>query len=540
MKFIASIMVVLWVGIAVAQQNAGAPASVSEDDAETEETVGVAPGKVQAVVSNSAASVTDSASTNTVAAGSGETNAAAAAVPVKDPAKCIIAHFGFDDNLQSDSLGSYAVQARFKRDSAAYIGSRAVGENLPRFVEGKFGKALLVESAYANLFSVSQSVAGDAGAFGPLNGALLSISAEQPWQGKESLAVATKGENAEEGFVAEAAVEKAFYAKESMASAPAIVPACYVASVYLKGQGNVKIMLKDVESGKSSEPVYVDLPADWQRFHSVFSYKFPRINIGDKHENDWKNSIPTGTVVEAKLQLVCATVDSQKLNFFADGFQLEKRQLVSEKYAELSPHSWIPGAVQTAQEQFGVSVKEDYFNAWKKNGSIAFWFKPGWEARDGSGELILQIANGQLYLIHDGNRISFYPAGVSFLPYDWRNNWHHIAIAWNETGERTLYVDGMDYPNAGEEKKPIKDPEFVMAGDGVKNLSPNGIIDELTFYSTTLTLEHVKALAAAEGQTAAAKGADPLPAATAPATTPAPVEPQQGGGKQADAVETDE
>jgi len=514
MKFLAAICV-LFCALFCGAQTEKPAAAAAGDEKEIGQATNAASGAAQAPAPVSAVlqpTPSSPSSTGATATVSGETNAPPE--PVKDPAKCVIARLSFDNNLQPD-VGGSTIPVTFKRVSASYLEGVPVTENLPRFIDGRFGKAVLVESAYANLFSIGQADAGEISAFKPVQGATLSISPDQPWQGKEALAVATKGETGEEGFSIETPVEKAFYAKENVS----IVPAYYLASLYLKGQGNVKLTLKDVESGAASEPVYIELPANWQRFSCVFDYPFNRINIGANHEADWKNSLPPGTNIAAHLQLVCTTVDSQKLNFFADGFQLEQRNAVPGKNAELAPHSWVTGAFQTTQEQLAIDVKNDYFNSWKKTGSIAFWFKPMWEARDNSNEIILQIAKNQLLLSHDNQKMIFSPAGVSFTPYDWKNNWHHMVVTWNTAGERALYVDGMDYPNAAGEARPIKNPESIMAGDFIRNLSPNGALDELTLYNITLNSEQAKALAAAEPKPGPAQSTESV---SAPAAVAAP------------------
>ena len=81
--------------------------------------------------------------------------------PPKDPAKCVVARFGFDGSLQPDAAGT-VMSVMFKRSSASYLDCAPVNENSPRFVAGRSGKALLVESAYANHFSISQSGAAEA------------------------------------------------------------------------------------------------------------------------------------------------------------------------------------------------------------------------------------------------------------------------------------------------------------------------------------------------------------------------------------------
>ncbi|MDD5482577.1 MAG: hypothetical protein PHP98_02840 [Kiritimatiellae bacterium] len=443
--------------------------------------------------------------------------------PPKDPAQCVIARFSFENTVQPDIGGGATIPVTFARESAAYLEGAPVAEGAPRFVEGRSGRAILLESAYENMFSIGLSCAEDATSFRPLPGAELALSSERPWQGKTALSVTTKGENAEEGFCAEVRVEKALYTKES---SPAIAPAFYLASLYLKGRGNIKITLKDVESGECGETVYAELSDNWQRFSCSFAYAFKRVNIGANHETDWKKSLPPEAGLDARLQLICATVDSQKLDFLADGLQLEQRYAAGRN-AELSPHSWVMGAFRAAHEQMTIDIRNDYFNSWKKSGSIAFWFKPMWDARDGGAELILQIATNQLVLSHRGQKIVFAPAGVSFTPYDWKNNWHYFVLAWNETGERMLYVDGMDYPNPAGETRLMKKPEFVVAGDFFKNLSPNGAIDELIFYNIALNSEQARSLAAAEPAPdrlapVPAPAAAPLPASGPPAVSNAP------------------
>jgi hypothetical protein len=454
---------------------------------------------------NTAPAPTDSAAPGTAAAANTVTNEPPPP-PVKDPAKCVVARFGFDGNFLPD-VGGSTIPVTFSRLSASYVEGVPVSENAPRFIEGRSGKAVMIESAYANYFSIAQSSAAETGAFKPVQGAVLSISTDQPWQGKEALAVETKGENSEEGFSAETQVEKAFYTKEN----GAIVPAYYVASLYLKGQGNLKLVLKDVESGTASEPVYVDLQQGWQRFSCLFAYPFQRRNIGANHETDWRNSLPAGTNLNSHLQLICTTVDSQKMNFSVDGLQLEQRNAFVSSSAELSPHSWVLGAFFAKQEQLAIDVRNDYFKTWKKTGTIAFWFKPLWEARDNSIEIILQVAKNQLSLAHDRQKLIFSPAGVAFTPSEWKNSWHHIVVTWNEAGERALYLDGMDYPNTDGQAMPLKDPESVMLGDFTRNLSPNGAIDDLTLYNITLNSDQTKALAIAEPAAVA------QPAETAPA-----------------------
>ncbi|MFC1453891.1 LamG-like jellyroll fold domain-containing protein [Verrucomicrobiota bacterium] len=517
MKYFAGVLIALYAFIATGQ-DAPAPSvtpaapvmtpkiAVSTNPAPAETTPPAAAALNETAQTSSTPSApvqSDNVSTGTSETASTETNAPPPPPPPdKDPSKYVVARFRFDGNFQPD-VGGSTIPVTFSRSSASYLDGVPVNENSPRFVEGPFGKAVLIESAFANFFSIGQSSASTTSEFKPVQGAILSLSADKPWHGKEALAVETIGENNEEGFSAETQVEKAFYAKENAS----IMPAYYLASLYLKGQGNVKIVLKDIESGTASEPVYIDLPENWQRFSCLFAYPFRRIRVGANHETDWRKKLPAGTNISSHLQLICTTLDSQKMKFFADGLQLEQRYAFSSRDAELSPHTWVLGAFKTKQEKLMIDVKNDYFNTWKKTGSIAFWFKPLWEAHDNSNEIILQLAKNQLLLSHDKQKIIFAPAGVSFTPYEWKNNWHHIVVTWNEAGKRSLYIDGMEYPNTKGQMQPLKEPNSIMAGDFTKNLSPNGALDELSLYNITLNPEHAKRLASAE----AAANAQPSP-----------------------------
>jgi hypothetical protein len=485
------------------------PAPAVKPKAKTEAPATVQPAApVSATPAQESAPVSPAAGAETTA----DSSAPTPPPPPKDPAQCLLARFTFDNSIQPDIGSRATIPTVFKRASTGCLDGAPFAENAPRFTEGRFGKALILEAGFENMFSAAQAAGADASAFMPLQNAVLAAVADKTWEGKECLSVTTPGANAEEGFAVEAAVEKAFYAKE----AAAIVPAYYTASFYLKGQGNLKISLKDMESGTNSEPVYVDLPATWQRFQCTFGYQFKRINLAPEKEAEWRQSVTNN--IAAKLQLICTTVDAAKMNFFADGFQLEKRNLVGGN-PELSPHTWIPGGSKTALEQFAIDIKSGYFNTFKTNGTIAFWFKPLWESRDGSQECIMQIATNQLVLSHDVNKIMLIPAGAAFTPYDWKNNWHHIAITWSEAGERVLYVDGSDYPNTSGEFRLLKNPELLAAGDFKKCLAPNGAIDELTLYNAALTADQAKALASAEPAALPA----PAPAAPeAPAIAPSP------------------
>ncbi|MBU4179892.1 MAG: LamG domain-containing protein [Verrucomicrobia bacterium] len=431
----------------------------------------------------------------------------------------IIARFSFDVNECSDHTSGAAIPVMFKRKSAADTEERQFERNVvPRVTTGKFGNGLLLEESHANLVTPNQAGAeGDTtGEFIPVKDVALSLTTNQHWQGKQSLKVETKGEAGEEGVAIEVKVEKALY------NGNAIVPAHYVASLYLKGQGNLMLSLKETGAEMATDPVYIELsPTEWKRFSCTQTASFPQKPVGPKHETDWKSLLPAGSNIEAKLLLQCVTIDKHKMTFYADGIQLESRQLpFADQGAGLSPYSWSPGQMTLAQDEFSFSTKGDFFTAWKQNGSISFWFKPIWDARDGTQELMLYLGPNAMQLQHANAKIRFYPAGVDFKPYDWKDNWHHLVITWNAEGRRVLYVDGYDYVNTQNEQQPLPpDTDFLALSYSGSGASPNGIVDELILFQGVLDSDQVKAIAAYD-----------------PKNLPKPKPPEEPAAKEADSA----
>ena len=452
--------------------------------------------------------------------------------PPEDPVKNMIARFSFDAGIMPEpTAGGFNIPVVFQRESPAFLNGQKLDSHMPRLVAGKFGQGLLVESAHANLYSPSQAGAEEASMFQPLNGSVLAGTAEKPWEGKQALAVTTKGEANNEGMALKLKVKKALY------NGASIVPAYYVASVYLKGQGSLELFLKNMDSDTVGESVYVDLGNEWKRFFCTFSAPFATTNIGAKHEADWQTFLPgsaarlsspksealrpgepPGTNIVMRLQLAIVTTDSSKTTFYADGLQLEQRAM---PYARTgigpSPHAWIPGGMVLANETLTISTKDNYFGRWRKNGTISFWFLPNWTARDGTKETILQIMKRLMTLQHVNGKLHLAPAGVAFTPSDWQNTWHHIAITWNEEGQWVIYLNGLDYPNEETMKLPLA--AALVFGSAAASTAPNGVIDDLMLFQMTLTAAQVKALYAGDllkPAVTTASGETPmLPAVTA-------------------------
>lgn len=445
-----------------------------------------------AIATTNAVITTNAVNTNSVA----DTNilAAADSKPSEDAAQNMIARFSFDAGITPDpTVKGFEIPTVFQRESSAFLNGQELGAHKPRLVSGKFGQGLLLESAHANLYNPNQAGAEEAALFQALNGSALTETTDKPWEGKQALAVTTKGEAEGEGASLEIKVEKALY------NGTAIVPACYVASVYLKGQGNLKMFLKDMDSDKPGESVYVDLTDEWKRFACAFRFPFPATAIGPKHEADWKTLLPPGTNIAANLQLAIVTTDNSKTTFQADGLQLEMRHTpYAGTRAGPAPHIWIPGGQALTNETILIGTKGDAFGNWRKNGTISFWFLPNWDVRDGAQDTILQTVPSLMTLQHVNGKLQLAPGGTAFAPSDWQNTWHHITVTWNEEGAWVLYVDGLDYPNDEMAKRPMTSASAIVFGGTTPATAPNGIIDDLMLFQIALTPEQVRALFAGD------------------------------------------
>ncbi len=407
----------------------------------------------------------------------------------------IIARFPFDFHAGADPAAGAAIPSRFFRDSAAYSGDLVFAAGKPRLIAGKFGRGILLEERHANLLSPRQADAEgeEPDEFIALNQAKLKCATNAAWQGGQALRVDTPGSNGAEGLAVEAVVEQARY------DGRRIVPAHYVASVYLKGSGALMLTLQEPGATTDVEPVTLNLSAaQWTRCACVQAADFPAQAIGPGHEADWPSLLPARFRRKVKLQLACATVDKSKATFFADGLQLEPRLApAAGQGINLAPRSWIPGKTAAAQDEFSVATSGAAFTNWPGGGAISFWFNPAWDAQDGGRELILYLGPSAIFFQHANGRLRFQPAGVEFLPYDWRGAWHHIAVTWDAAGRRVLYLDGYDYANPRGEVQPLAEAleRLALSSPGAGN-APNGIVDELILFNRALSLEEIKAISA--------------------------------------------
>ncbi len=402
--------------------------------------------------------------------------------------KSVLVRFPFDNGISQDSTTAFELGVKFRRESIAYADGKTFKEHEPKLVKGKNGNGILLESAYENLLPEGQASAKDVSLFKTI-GSEITVIKGNAYEGDEAISVLTKGEHPEEGLMLDLTVDKLMYLDNKA------VPVAYVASLYLKGNGNIKMVLKTADGEIQSEPLYESLTSDWKRFSCCIYFKEASYQIGAKHEQDWKTLLPSGTNIETKIEFHILTQDQNKMQFFADAFQMEARYLhYPNTGGGASPHTWVPGKMRVKGDYFGFETRVDYFREFKKTGSMSFWMKPLWDVRDSTLDVIINMTPNALRLQHASSSFVMSPAGISYRPFDFKDQWHHVVITWNETGERKLYVDSMEYANQNEEKAPIKSLQFFNLGDGGSAL-PNAVIDDLILFESTLTAEQVSQIA---------------------------------------------
>jgi len=411
--------------------------------------------------------------------------------PPEDPAGQLLARFSFDAGMTPDGAESGpGLAAAFRRASPVAHDGAALAIDAPRFTDGRAGKGLLLESAGANLFSPAQAGADDLSQFQALNGASLSLVSDQAWEGERCLSISVPGEAEGEGVSVEAPADKALYDGRSA------VAAHYVASVYLKGQGSLMLTLQDAAGGEPGEAAYLDLSDEWQRVCCVYAFAFPSCALGAGREADWKTKLPTNSpALGARLRLVIATSGSGAAVFQADGFQLEAHPMPYPRGSGPAPRRWIPGGASRAGETLRLDLASDFFRRWREAGSLSFWFRPNWDARDGTRETVFEVCTNLMVLQHVGGKLHLARAGAAFTPSEWQGVWRHIAVTWDADGQWVLYLDGLDYPNEALLQQPLKAATAVVFGGADGVTSANGVLDDLMLFACPLTADQVRDLA---------------------------------------------
>ena len=347
---------------------------------------------------------------------------------ITDKAQIKIAELRESNNLrlsESDELECYELiesdlklpaDATFTRSSVAYLSDGTqVAANVPRFEQGKFGKAVMMEEGTTNLLTANQSdVETDTSGFG-YNLCTLSRDTSLSWHGSACLKVTINN----------GAVSSGLYV--TTANASVIAGENVTASAYVrKGQGDYSVRIT-IEWKNSSgqiidyvKGVRTPLTEHWQRLTVT-------------------GTAPAGTD-RVTITIYTDTTGVAGDYFYVDGWQVEKKAY---------PTSWVPGGTTRFRETLTIPTA-GVLNP--QEGTIEFWVKPLVVANY-NNFFHMQTSNGRFLLFFGTN---FYSAifdygatnsGVkSSANTITTNNWYHIVLRWSATtGKQALFVNGVKY-----------------------------------------------------------------------------------------------
>ena len=182
---------------------------------------------------------------------------------------------------------------------------------------------------------------------------------------------------------------------------------------------------------------------------------------------------------------------------------------------------WVDGVAgkalfvrRQAYDQATALVGESLPGVSTRAGTIAFWFRPDWDEKDGEGHrmLIVRDIKGRPFRFllskwtNGTFEISlFTPTQVQILKKDVfrKGEWTHIAFSWNAAdGSLRLYVDGKLLERKAAPDAFANVPETIDAhlecGEGIDRFTAkvgDGAYDEIRFYDVTLSDYDVFSLA---------------------------------------------
>ncbi len=347
----------------------------------------------------------------------------------------------------------------FTRSSVAYLSDGTqVAANTPRFEQGKFGQAVMVEEGTTNLLTVNQSsVETDTTGFVTLNSTISRDTVEH-WVGGASLKCVTSNISAFEGFYLDAAITGG---------------STYTASVYVKGSGVIRLLLAARDATKQLSFVDsgdVTLTSSWQR-------------IAVTHTMD-------ATATTARI--IVRTNIQQSITWYTDGLQLEQKPYSTSWTlggSTRSPETLTIPAAGVLNPQEGTVECLVYVNdIIKRTDGV---YRVIWYALPVGG-----LANGWLVLDHsdnsanwriavsNGSASAIYLISDSYTP----NGWHLFSLTYNKSdGSIRLLIDGVLRFSTTRAPLPSSyDKMFVgLAPEGIRHC--NTLIDDLRISSRART-----------------------------------------------------
>ena len=308
-----------------------------------------------------------------------------------------------------------------------------VTANVTRFETGQFGQAAMVEEGAANLLTANQSdVETDTTGF-TINGtATVTRVTTEHWRGAAALRVQTDTDNY--GVYVYNGVQPA---------------GTYTFSVYLKGTGNVYLILYDGTNAYYGATI--TLTSTWTKY-SISGSMLNAIVIGHIR------------------QLGAGTAD-----IYCDGLQIEQKAYAT---------SWIQGGATRAAETLTIPTA-GVLSA--TEGTIECWLKPDWLNSDTVNRVLFavqqNVPNISTKIFAASTNITFRANGLTVTTP--RSNlieksWNHFALTWKTDGTVCGYLNGVNIGTGTYSSIPIWDTSIYVGANTVTEAEEaNGLIDDL-------------------------------------------------------------
>ena len=398
--------------------------------------------------------------------------------------KEVLLYCGFENSVEVYlPQRNIFMDADFKRTGHAYTYDfKIFKENEPRFVEGKVGKGIFLESGWygdfkrgtKNLLPLNSSKTDNfKDGFEIIGNAKFKIYDKKGLVSKKLVKIICEGENS--------GVETKKF------EIPYIMR--YIFSVYLKGETGdekVKLIIEDETNQVIEEKEFV-LKNEWDRYYLILPYDEMKKKYKEKELKEPAN-------VKVKI------LSEEESSFYFDALMFE--QTGKHCPNRHSPSTWIEGENIRGTEFLFIPFEEYTFNL--DEGSITFWMKYGEEILERS---FFNIAFGWDTILslkeYPKNVLNFYAFGSGYtekLPE--ANVWHFVCISWKDK-KFSLYINGIkkcEIPAKEEISSEVFYRHlFILPGNnesgyfGFKN-HINGIIDEVIIFKKSLEKEEIEFL----------------------------------------------
>ncbi len=315
---------------------------------------------------------------------------------INQPGRQISSYIAIDNGITNNPT--------FTRNSIAYTSDgEQVAANTPRFEQGRFGQAIMVEEGTTNLLTANQSsVETDLTGFTAIRNATLSRDATKSWHGSASLRVTTPGLQNDEGVAI-------------TYSASLSAGQVFNYSVYLAGTGTVWLAILEYGSTLNNrQHIIANLSSEFKRYDMTY----------------------TVTATATKLELRVVTNIVEAVTFWVDGIQLE-----AKPYAT----SFIDG---TRSPETLTIPTAGVLNP--QEGTIEFWWNPLAKTPQTYPSLIstgqwtspitldwLSIcwgsgwsnANTVAFAMYNKNGTSNFNMSVALNPQPY--TWYYVAAKWS-------------------------------------------------------------------------------------------------------------